>query len=212
MFKRRDRLSPWQTFRHMVWPKGGWVRAFEYVKHRLRRLPDTPEKIARGLGAGVFASFTPFFGLHFLIAWLAARLVRGNVPAALIGTFFGNPATYIPIAMTSIWTGHLILGSRPDRGLEYTLQYKIGGAFGDLWFNLIAIFSSEKTDWTHLLIFYDDVFYPFMIGCIIPGLIAATLVYYLSVGVIGAYQKSRRKRLRAKLKQLNAAGSASDRH
>ena len=29
-----------------LWPRGGWARAYYYVKHRLKRLPDTPERIA----------------------------------------------------------------------------------------------------------------------------------------------------------------------
>lgn len=205
MFKRRDRRPWWQVLLHVVWPKGGWVRAFEYTRHRLQRLPDTPEKIGRGLAAGVFTSFTPFFGLHFLIAWLIARVIRGNVPASLLGTFFGNPLTYVPIAMTSLWTGHLIMGSRPDREVAHTLGGMFAGAGRDLWNNFLALFTPMKTDWTQLAIFFEDVFLPFAIGCIIPGVIAATLVYFLLTPVIGAYQNSRRKRLRAKLGQLNAA-------
>jgi uncharacterized protein (DUF2062 family) len=66
-----------------VYPRGGWARAFEYVKHRVRRLPDTPEKIGRGIWAGVFICFTPMFGLHFVFGAIVARLMRGNIFAAL---------------------------------------------------------------------------------------------------------------------------------
>ena len=55
-----------------VWPRGGWARAFHYVKHRMRRLPDSPERIARGVWAGVFVTFTPLFGMHFVFAVLLA--------------------------------------------------------------------------------------------------------------------------------------------
>ena len=58
-----------------VWPRGGWGRAFHYVKHRMRRLPDTPEKIARGIFAGIVTAFTPLFGLHFLVAAIIAFIV-----------------------------------------------------------------------------------------------------------------------------------------
>ena len=80
-----------------VYPPGGWGRAFQYVKHRVRRLPDKPERIARGIWAGVFTAFTPFYGLHFIVAVLLARIMNGNMLAALTGTFFGNPLTYFPI-------------------------------------------------------------------------------------------------------------------
>ena len=58
VFKRRDRRSPWQVVRELVYPRGGWKRAFHYVTHRIRRLPDTPHKIARGIWAGVFVTFS----------------------------------------------------------------------------------------------------------------------------------------------------------
>ncbi len=203
MFKRRDRKPLWQSLWHLVWPKGGWVRAFEYVKHRLRRLPDTPEKIARGISAGVFTSFTPFFGMHFIMAWLFARTLRGNVPAALLGTFFGNPLTYVPIAVSSLTMGHFLLGTRPDRTVHVTLMGKFSGAGSDLWHNFLAMFTDAKADWHALSIFFEDVFLPFAVGSIIPGLLTAVVMYYVTLPVIRVYQNSRRKRLKSRLKQLN---------
>lgn len=203
MFKRRDKKPLWQSLWHLVWPKGGWVRAFEYVKHRLRRLPDTPEKIARGISAGVFTSFTPFFGMHFIMAWLFARTLRGNVPAALLGTFFGNPLTYVPIAVSSLTMGHFLLGTRPDRTVHVTLMGKFSGAGSDLWHNFLAMFTDAKADWHALSIFFEDVFLPFAVGSIIPGLLTAVVMYYVTLPVIRVYQNSRRKRLKSRLKQLN---------
>jgi uncharacterized protein (DUF2062 family) len=66
VFRRRDRRSPWRAAAEAVYPRGGWRRAIEYIKHRLRRLPDSPEKIGRGMAAGAFISFTPFYGFHFI--------------------------------------------------------------------------------------------------------------------------------------------------
>ena len=65
----------------LLWPRGGWTRAFHYVKHRMKRLPDSPERIARGVWAGVFVTFTPLFGFHFVVAVLLARLLKGNILA-----------------------------------------------------------------------------------------------------------------------------------
>ncbi|MEM9551176.1 MAG: DUF2062 domain-containing protein, partial [Pseudomonadota bacterium] len=59
VFKRRDRPSLLARLGEMLYPRGGWARAFHYVKHRVRRLPDSPERIARGIWAGVFTTFTP---------------------------------------------------------------------------------------------------------------------------------------------------------
>ena len=212
VFKRRDRRPVWQVVADFIYPRGGWSRAAQYVKHRVRRLPDTPERISRGIWAGVFTAFTPFYTLHFVIAWVLARAMRGNVLAALMGTFFGNPLTYVPIAVAALSTGHWLLGTRPVEGMDATIGANFGAAGADLWHNFVAIFTRSKTDWQGLAIFYDEVFYPYMIGGIIPGIISATFCYYLSVPLIRAYQKRRQKILRSKLASLQKNSGQSDDH
>ena len=111
IFKRRDPKPTLRALAEFLWPRGGWTRAFHYVKHRMRRLPDSPERIARGIWAGVFTTFTPFYGLHFIVAALIGRVMRANILAALMATFFGNPLTYVPIGIAALQTGHWILGA-----------------------------------------------------------------------------------------------------
>jgi len=202
VFKRRDRRPIWKVVADFFYPRGGWARAFEYVKHRVRRLPDTPEKISRGIWAGVFVCFTPFFGLHFLGAAIIAKLMRGNFLAALMSTFFGNPITFPAIAWISLEVGSRVLGTPRIRGQEKGLGGKFADAWGDLWHNFKAIFSTEKMDWSGLNVFYAEVFYPYLIGGIVPGIICATIAYVLCVPLITAYQNRRRKKLREKLGKL----------
>ncbi len=200
VFKRRDRRPIWQLVLDFLYPRGGWARAFEYVKHRVRRLPDTPEKISRGIWAGVFVCFTPLFGLHFVCAAIIAKLMRGNILAAIMATFFGNPLTFPPIGYLSIKLGSWLLDL--PQGREAHLGQKFADASYDLGNNVRALFSAKKIDWHGMQVFYDDVFFPYLIGGIIPGVVCATACYYLSVPLISAYQNRRRKRLRAKLDQL----------
>ncbi len=198
--------------RNVVYPRGGWGRAAQYVKHRLQRLPDTPERISRGIAAGVFVTFTPFFGLHFLFAAIIAWATRGNILASLLGTFFGNPFTFPFIGFVSLGLGYLLLGMPFDAALfgvgkniphEYCgLGCQFLNAATDLWQNFKAIFTPEVVRWRGLVRFYNDVFYPYMIGGIIPGAVCGLTTYYLFVPLIGAYQNRRRKALRAKLDQL----------
>lgn len=212
VFKRRNRRTIAEVIGRSLYPRGGWGRAFEYVKHRVRRLPDTPERISRGIWAGVFASFTPFYGLHFVVAALLTKLMRGNIFASLMATFFGNPLTYIPIAVSALGTGHWMLG-RPfnaatfgiGRGVDPNdcgIGCRFGDAFYDVTHNISAMFTREKADWHGLHAFYDEIFFPYMIGCVAPGVIAATVCYAIALPLIGAYQKRRKKVLRAKLDQL----------
>lgn len=203
VFKRRDRRPIWRIVFEFFWPRGGWGRAARYVKHRLHRLPGSPEKIARGIFAGVFTTFSPFYGLHFVVAALLATLMRGNVLAALLATFFGNPLTYVPIVMTSMRTGYWLLGmdGDPEDGAA-TIGEQFFDAGNAIWHNLKAPFTGAPTDLTDLSVFYDQVFYPFMIGGIAPGIIAGAISYFISVPLIRAYQNRRKGVLKAKLDAL----------
>ena len=78
MFKRRERRSVFRFFNEVIFSLKGISRAIEYVGIRLKRIPDTPHKISLGMSCGIFASFTPLFGLHFLIAGLLSYVFRAN--------------------------------------------------------------------------------------------------------------------------------------
>ncbi|NOD36391.1 MULTISPECIES: DUF2062 domain-containing protein [unclassified Ruegeria] len=209
VFKRRDRRSAVQVASEFVYPRGGWTRAFHYVKHRVRRLPDSPDRIARGIGAGVFAAFTPFYGLHFLVAAVGARLIKGNILAALSGTFFGNPLTYVPIGVICLQTGHFLLGTEYEEGDTQGLMGKFADAIGDLKNNFVALFTDRVADWHGLAQFYDDVFYPYMIGGIIPGIVAGVVCYYLSLPLILTYQQRRRAKIKAKFEEIKRLAEES---
>lgn len=198
VFRRRDRRSILRTIADFLYPKGGWTRAFHYIRHRLRRLPDTPERIARGVWAGVFTTFTPFYTIHFLVAFLIARTVRGNIFASLMATFFGNPLTYVPIGFVSLKTGHFILGTKFEEHAATSFGGKFVDAAHDLVSNFATIFNGQTPDWHGLTVFYNEIFLPYLVGGIIPGIIAATICYFLSLPVIRAYQKRRKKVIKDK--------------
>jgi uncharacterized protein (DUF2062 family) len=164
----------------------------------VRRLPDSPERIARGVWAGVFTTFTPFYAMHFVVAALIARLINGNILAALSGTFFGNPLTYVPIGIAALQTGHWMLGTEFDEELDTSLVGKVIDAGKDLTDHLFALFRDQPADWDGLHLFYDEVFFPYLVGGIVPGVITATICYMVSLPVIRAYQQHRRSRIKAK--------------
>jgi uncharacterized protein (DUF2062 family) len=209
VFKRRDPRSILRIVGEAFWPRGGWMRGFQYVRHRMHRLPGTPEQIARGVFAGAFTVFTPFFGLHFFVAAALARMMQGSILAALLATFIGNPLTYVPVAIISLQMGHWMLGTDMRSEVDDSIFSKFAAAAGDLWHNFKAIFTDERAHWSELHRFYDDVFFPWMVGAIIPGLVCGVICYYLSVPVIRAYQKRRLARLRKKMEKLrDQAGAA----
>ena len=208
VFKRRDPKSWPRAVLDALWPRGGWKRAFQYVQHRMRRLPDSPERIARGIFGGVFASFTPFYGFHFFIAAGLAFLMRGNVIASLMATFFGNPLTYVPIGVAALSTGHWLLGDKVDEHVHRSFGGKFLDAGADLKDNFIAMFTDDRADWRRLEVFYDEIFFPYMVGGVLPGIFFGGLCYYLSVPVIRVYQKRRKGMIKAKLAAIKAKAAA----
>ena len=205
VFKRRDRRPIWRVLVEALWPRGGWGRAVRYIRLRLNRLPDPPHRIARGIFAGVFTTFTPFYGMHFVVAATLALILRGTVLAALLSTFFGNPLTYVPIGVASLKTGYWLLGidGRGPHDEDHAgLVEKFLRAGNDLWDNLVTLFTGREAEWDHLLRFYNEVFYPYMIGGIIPGIIMGLVMYYISLPIITAYQNRRKGALKAKLAAL----------
>lgn len=198
VFKRKNKRSYMQVAQDSVYPKGGWGRAASYIGHRLRRLPDPPSRIARGIAAGVFVSFTPAFGFHFLVAALIAWIVRGNVLAAMLSTFFGNPITFPFIATLSMQIGNKLLGTE-QRGTPSGVFHAFSDAFGEIWWNIASIFRDTDPHWDRLVNFWHNVFLPYLVGGLLPGLLAGLTAFVLSKPLIAAYQRRRARALKRSL-------------
>lgn len=209
VFKRRDSRPVLRVVGEWFYPRGGWSRAMRYLKHRISRLPGTPEEIARGIFAGAFTIFTPLYGLHFVMAAVLAKVMRGNILAALIATFIGNPLTYVPIAIVALQLGNWMLGRPPLSQIDEGVFSTFARAGSDLWFNFKTLFNEQTPRWHDLQIFYDQIFFPWMVGGILPGVVLGVACYVFSVPVIRAYKKRRTTRLRKKVAKLRARSGAS---
>lgn len=190
VFKRRKPLGWLAWLREMVYPRGGFKRATRYVIHRMSRLPDEPHRIARGIFAGSLIGFLPLPFLQFVAAWGAAKLMRGNVLAALLGTFNTNPITTPFFAVFAMTLGHWLLGvEAPLTAGEIARAF--GRAGHDLWRNIEAIFTDDRMQWGGLIQFWHDIYLPYFIGALLPGLIISLVAYYVTIPVVRAYQIAR---------------------
>lgn len=203
MFKRRKPRSYGQLASQMIYPPGGWRRASAYVAHRLRRLPDQPHRIARGVAAGIMVNFTPLFGFHFLSAAAVAWIIRGNVLAALLATFVGNPVTLPFIALMSVKLGREILGQEGELTPQF-IFHEFSKATGELWHNLSALFGPSEMHWYNLSDFLAQVFWPYMVGGVILGSIAGVITHYLTVPIFIAYQRRREKKMAERIARASA--------
>ena len=192
MFKRREKRSIFRFFYEVIFSLKGISRAIEYVGIRLKRIPDTPHKISLGMSCGIFASFTPLFGLHFLIAGLLSYLLRANVLASLIGTFVGNPITFPIITVFNLKLGEWILGSS-----EYSSGDggKIFEGFLDFIFLIYKSFFTEgsigENNVPRMNEFLNGVFIPYSLGGLILGIFIAVISYFLLRPLVATYQKKR---------------------
>lgn len=211
IFRRRERPPLLARLRESLMPRKGMWRGMDYIHKRMRRLPDSPHRIALGFACGAFVSFTPFFGFHFLFAALLAWLLRANVLAGIFGTVVGNPLTFPLISVSSLWLGRWMLG-RTHGGSEFEkVTRAFAEGFNAIWGTVKSWFGYGPSMLDGLVAFLDDIFLPYLIGGIIPGLVTAALCYWLIGPIVAAYQERRRRRLETRADERRRAAEAEQR-
>lgn len=205
ILKRRNKPPLGKRLRETLAPRKGFWRGMDYIGKRMRRLPDSPHRIALGFACGALASFSPFFGFHFFLAAGFAWLVRANMLASLFGTIVGNPITFPFISATCLWVGRWIFGQNDDASTFDAVMRSFGDAFSSIWATMKSWFGYGPSMVDGLVQFFYDVFLPYLIGGIPPGLICAAVCYYTIGPLVAAYQTRRRKKLLAIQKKRRAA-------
>lgn len=191
VFKRRDKQSLLQRLRTLLHPGKGWKRSFQYVGHRVKRIPDTSHKIALGAAIGVFVCFSPILGVHMAMALIIVFILRANLVASFITTMFGNPVTYPFIAAASLSVGRTVLGRNAKDDDFQSLHSAFWQAFTDAWQLIKSWFGlAERPD--GLADFVSNLFLPYLIGGTIIGIVLGAITYFLTKPVIAAYQIRRR--------------------
>lgn len=184
MFQRKKHPNLSDKMRETVWPKSGWRRWSLYIYKRVLRIAKSPHAIALGFAAGVFASFTPFIGFHFIIGLLVAWVLGGSLIASAFGTAIGNPITFPAIWASTFHLGCILLGRDPGSVSFESLE---GGmlAASDVILPLIK---------------------PMVVGGAPLGIAAAVLIYF-PVRAAVAYHQSRRMARLAAASQTGAPGT-----
>ena len=196
LFERREPEGFSDRVRVWLWPRRSWSRSFNYVKARVSRLRGTPHFIALGFVTGIFVSFTPFYGLHFIIAGLLAWLIRGSILASALGTFILNPLTLPLILASTHYLGSWILGVH-DNGMVAPLpDTVIHPSYDSIWSGSGSFYEFVSQLWQ-----YGK---PMTVGGVPLGLAVALLLYYPVRKGVEAYQTARRKRIATRAESLVA--------
>ena len=193
MFRRRTPLTRISQIRSVVWPERGFRRLFAYLFQRVVRLPGTSGSIAIGVASGVAASFLPFIGLHFLIAALLALLLRGNVLASVIGTFFGNPWTFLFIWILDYRLGLWLLQQSGHGDQFFALNLEQVVEVMTIFMQFFTF--SGGVDWQQVAEPFEQVFLPITIGGTVLAVLAWFVAFVLCYYSFEWWRKHRTKRL-----------------
>ena len=100
---------------------------YKKIVSLFRNQNGSPFFNAKGLAIGVFSGCFPFFGLQTLIGVIFAKLAKGNVLLAAIGTWISNPFTYIPLYYLNYKVGSIFFNTSSNEIIEKSL------VINDLW-------------------------------------------------------------------------------
>ena len=107
---------------------------YKKILSLLRYQNGSPFFNAKGLAIGVFSGCFPFFGFQTILGIFFAKLAKGNIVLAAIGTWISNPFTYIPLYYFNYKVGSIFLNTSSNNNIEKSL------IIDDLW-NQGKIFS-----------------------------------------------------------------------
>lgn len=150
---------------------------------RVLLLRATPHQVALGFAIGVFSAFTPFLGVQTILAFALAFILRVSMPAALLGTFVGNPLSWPAIWSGSYFAGALLLGQDPAYAADH---------FTDTANALGATLSAPSPETLNTAVDYlSPIVEPMIVGGLLVGLIAAVFSYYPTRRAVRVFQRHR---------------------
>ena len=77
---------------------------------------------AKGAAIGVFCGCFPFFGFQTLLGLFLARVAKGNLFLAAIGTWISNPFTYVPLYFFNYKVGSSLLKDSTEISFDKSLM------------------------------------------------------------------------------------------
>ncbi|MDQ6651435.1 MAG: DUF2062 domain-containing protein [Acidobacteriota bacterium] len=152
---------------------------FRATFRRLLALDDPPERTALAFSIGVFIAFSPFLGVHTILATLIAFVFRFNKLAVYSGTFINNPfLTLVPIIVASYAIGAFILGRPlriPAEGIELL---KAPHLLTSDYYRKVF-----RESW--------DIIWPFAIGGMMLSVVCSLIAYPVTLSLLRAHRRTK---------------------
>jgi uncharacterized protein (DUF2062 family) len=149
---------------------------FRAAFRRLLAIDDPPERTALAFSIGVFIAFSPFLGLHTIIATLIAFVFRFNKVAIYTGTFLNNPPlTLVPIIIASYAVGAFFMGRALRIPPEGIVLIKDPHLLTADYYRRIFVQSWYLVE-------------PFALGGIVLSVVCSLIAYPLTLRTLRAYR------------------------
>jgi len=188
LFRRRQRVGLWERLRVWLWPRRSFARSFRYMGKRIVRISGSPHAVALGLSIGVYASFTPLFGFHIIIAILVAWGLSANIAAAAIGTAFANPLTMPFIFAITYALGRMLWNASDDGEPVSFIEF----------FHRL-----EEYDFADI----GEAFFQALMGSIVLGAVVALVTYFIAFHATWHFRRARALKMK---KNVRHASQGSD--
>jgi uncharacterized protein len=145
--------------------------------NELLHIEDTPERTAAAFALGVFFGFSPFLGLHTLLAVALAFLFNLNRVAVVLGVYSNVPWTIAAYYTFTTMVGSLITRTRIPAGLRE---------------RIISLFEKSLLHadfWHDLAVVMRPLLWPYVVGSLLGGAVMAAIAYPMAL----AFVTSRRR-------------------
>lgn len=155
-----------------------------YIYLRLVRQDDAPDKVAKGVGLGVFIGIFPTFGVGTFLALFIASWVKWNRASSVLGTFIMNPLFNPFFLSLSVVVGNLFV----PEGSRITVEMFRGGK---LWHGFLQAIPT------------------YLLGNFLVSTFFALLAYGLTLMAVQGYRRRRAARAAGSATTPNSQGVSS---
>lgn len=157
-------------------------KILRYLECKIMHIQDSPHKISLGVGLGLFIAWTPFLGLHILIALVLSVILKANKFATLVSIWVSNIFTFAIIYYPSYLVGRFVFQLSPWH--TNMSKERVSALFNELFRpgNMITGFFTSQY-WSRFWTLTSSIGLELWVGCfLVGGLVAVTgyiFCYYL---------------------------------
>ena len=147
-----------------------WLGALLHIK-------DTPQRTAAAFALGVFFGFSPFLGLHTLMAVALAFALNLNRVAVLLGVY-----SNLPWIIAAYYASTTVLGAAILRtGLPPGFRERLGALFE------LSILHGGF--WQELARLLQPLLWPFIVGSTLGAIVLAAAAYPLALAFLNSRKR-----------------------